>query len=339
MKILNEVNFVESVGADRWIGAGYKDAFEELGHEVLWLTSAHDFKLRLEEVNPGILFIGLERITAKTAPILLDARKRGTKVVVAVSSVFDPNSETIKIIKEQEVADLYRGETEKAWMTDFIEATERPYFVTANALNPKYHFPTTPDKKYECDIVFLGANLPLKKELFNELLFPLQKKYNVKLFGPGWTLRDKALRALAYSARRMKLSKLNDIISKQRITVPLEDENKLYSSAKISINIHERREGPTKNHVILNERTFKIPGCGGFEICDYIPPKEVLRRYFREDEVVYAENSKDWFDKIYHYLNHPEEREAIRQKGTKRALADHTYKHRALEILEALGIN
>ena len=85
----------------------------------------------------------------------------------------------------------------------------------------------------------------------------------------------------------------------------------------------------------MNERTFKIPACGGFEICDFVPP---LRRYFNEEEMVMADDKRgnwvdDWFRKIEYYLHHEKEKEAIRCKGITRALRDHMYTNRVRDIL------
>jgi spore maturation protein CgeB len=159
----------------------------------------------------------------------------------------------------------------------------------------------------------------------------------MKLYGPGWTIRDKTLRAAGYAARRIGLNGLNDWASKRRVTVPAEEENQLYSSAKICINLHEARQAWNINHVILNERTFKIPACGGFEVMDFVQPESVLSNYFTESEMVCAKDEKDWFEKIDYYLTHDREREEIKKHGTDRALLDHLYTNRAKAILQKLS--
>jgi hypothetical protein len=337
MRVLYPINFIASVGADRWMGNGYKDAFEDLGHEVFWIQSSDPIESRIKETVPDIVFLAYERLKLSDAPVLENFRKRGGKVAVFVNSEFNEDSECFRVLKEHDVADLYRGETEPEWMKEFEEKTGKSYFLTPNAAHERLHFPVAPVKKYQADIVFLGANLPLKKELFEKLLFPLQKKYNVKLYGPGWTAKDDILRTAAYAARKAGLAGLNDRLSRLRITVPPQEENQLYSSAKICINLHEARTGAGKNRVILNERTFKIPACGGFEICDFITPESVLRKYFNEDEMVYARDAEDWFRKIDHYMGHDDERERIRKKGAERALREHLYTNRIRLILEKLG--
>ena len=78
---------------------------------------------------------------------------------------------------------------------------------------------------------------------------------------------------------------------------------------------------------------------GGFGICDFVPPEIALRRYFTADEMVYAKDEKDWFDKIDYYLKHDAEREEIKKKGTARALRDHMYTNRVKDILKKLNIS
>jgi spore maturation protein CgeB len=349
MKILNHVNYVGGLGADRWIGSGLRDAFEELGHQFYWLTSAENFGARLDEVLPDILLASQSQLNPKNLAAITVHRKRGMRVVMRVDSFFDRDPIVKEILTKEDPADIYYGEVEPPHMDHFEKVTGKKYVVIANAAHHKLHFPGKFSKKYECDIVFLGAWLPKKKEAFEKILFPLRKKYKVRLYGPGWTMKDNFLRGAGLLSRKLGLDALNRFISDVRMTVPAEEERDLYTSAKICLNLHER--GPEAN-VLLNERTFKIPACGGFEICDFVPP---LRRYFTEKEVVMAvppagwsetvgaddnvsEWADDWFDKIDYYLKHDAERKKIQEAGTKRALRDHTYKNRVEQMFKLLGI-
>src|SRR5207248_8747832 len=56
-----------------------------------------------------------------------------------------------------------------------------------------------------------------------------------------------------------------------------------YSSAKICLNFHEREPDGSQPHYIVNQRTFKIPACGGFQMCDEVP---AIRKYFSDSEIV-----------------------------------------------------
>jgi len=339
VKILHQINYIGGLGADRWIGNGFKDAFEDLGHEFFWLEEVHDFAARIRKISPDILMIAQSKLNRTNLPVIMAGRKRGMKVVLRVDSFFDQESEMRNILIHENPADLYYGEVENPWMGRFKEVTRKPYSVIANAAHERQHIPGKHVKKYECDIVFLGAMMPNKREALEMLLLPLKKKYKVKIYGPNWTLGDNAMRLAGLIARKVGLMKANEAIQNMRLSVPVAEEKNLYASAKIAVNIHERGDN-IDSHVILNERTFKIPACGGFEICDFVPP---LRNYFAPEEMVMADNAKgdwvqDWFEKIDYYVRHDEERKKIQEAGTRRALEKHTYIQRVQEILKKLEI-
>ncbi len=71
---------------------------------------------------------------------------------------------------------------------------------------------------------------------------------------------------------------------------------------------------------------------GGFEITDDVA---VIRKYFKEgEEIVIAEDSKDWYEKIDYYIKNPEKRIKIMEAGKARVLKDHTYINRAKKIID-----
>jgi len=331
MKILYYIPYPHSTGADHWIYEGWKGAFKDLGHEFFEATDYDDLKAKVELTNPDIFFVAnLCDIVLKHSETLKWIRNKGIKIFLIV--YWPLKKEEVKIIKEEEIADIYFGEREPESMVEFEKLTGRKYVLIPNAANKLLHFPTKPVKKYQYDVVYLGAKLPHKKWFTNNVLFPLTKKYNVGIFGPYWTLKDNLLRAGQKICRKIRFVKGADFFNKFRIIIPPEEENQLYSSAKICLNFHEREADGSQPHYILNQRTFKIPACGGFEICDYVP---ALRKYFFEDEVVMAAlDPKDWFEKIDYYLTHEEERRKIQEKGTIRALKDHTYHNRVKQVVD-----
>jgi spore maturation protein CgeB len=50
-------------------------------------------------------------------------------------------------------------------------------------------------------------------------------------------------------------------------------------------------------------------------------------------------NQHELLDKIRFYLDHEGEAEAIRKAGLKRALAEHTYQNRFMQLFATLGLN
>lgn len=333
MKILYHIPYPNGMGADRWIYEGWRDAFLDLGHEFFELTVFDDLREKLIKLSPNIFMTAMNLLDfQKIIGILKETRKRGTKIFLWVHwPPYKGLEKAGEFLENEDIADIYFGEREPEGMGDFEQKTGKKYYVIPNAANRKLHFPTDPVKKYEYDIVYLGAYLPKKKWFFKKVLLPLTRKYKVGIFGPHWTLKDKTFGFFQKFCRIIKFKYGIDVINKFRITIPPEEENKLYSSAKISLNFHERESDGSQSHYILNQRTFKIPACGGFEICDYVP---ALRKYFTEDEMVMADlDPQDWFRKIDYYIKHENERKKIQEKGTLRALKEHTYHNRVEQII------
>ncbi|TRZ80984.1 hypothetical protein D4R86_03335 [bacterium] len=333
MKILYHIKQPRGMGAHRFIYDGYKNAWQDLGHEFLPLTDKDNLKQKLIGTKPDLFFASLDYLHfPQDIKTIKKARSLGIKVFMGVGHLFDRDPNILKIMQDPEFADLYYGEKEPECMAHFKKLIGKDYHTIAHAADKLHHFPVAPSKKYAYDIAFLGAKLPMKKWFFDEILIPLTKKYKVGIFGPYWTIKDNFLRAIQAGTRKIKLARTSDFINKLRITLPIEDESLLYSSAKISLNFHERESDGSQPNYILNQRTFKIPACGGFEICDDVP---ALRKYFKEDEMVIAKlSAKEWFEKIDYYLTHDKEREKIKKAGTKRALKDHTYHNRVEQIIK-----
>lgn len=329
MKILYYIPYPNGLGADHWIYQGWKNAFIDLGHEFSEVYEQDDWEARIIETNPDIFFIANSIQIASRRNALAQARELGIKVFMIVDWPQPPGN--IDLIRELEIADVYFGEREPQSMEEFRRLTRKEYHLVPNAADKTMHFPTDPVNKYKYDIVYLGAYLPKKKRMFNEVLIPLTRKYKVGLFGPGRTLKDNILRAGQRFCRRVGFINGADALNRRRISVPPEEENQLYSSAKICLNFHEREADGTQPHYILNQRTFKIPACGGFEICDYVP---ALRKYFAEDEVVMADSPEDWANKVDYFLNNDLERERIQARASQRAHRDHTYHNRVEQVLQ-----
>jgi spore maturation protein CgeB len=184
-----------------------------------------------------------------------------------------------------------------------------------------------PAEKFRADISFIGTYLAQKRRFFAEQVFPLSRKYDLRLYGQDWT---RLARARSWLQKAGQYFNVPGLRSLQKPSLALEDERRIYASSVVSINIHEdyqRRYGGD-----CNERTFKIPLAGGFEITDDVA---CIRKYFRAgEEIVVAENLSDWFEKIDHYIRNPGERLAIIEAGRRRVLAEHTYVHRARRLLE-----
>jgi hypothetical protein len=112
--------------------------------------------------------------------------------------------------------------------------------------------------------------------------------------------------------------------------------NKIYARSKIAIG--DTLNINFKYPYYSSDRLFESTGRGGFTI---YPNIFGLDKYFKDKkEIVFYEhgNLEDLKNKIDYYLEHDNEREAIRMAGHERAKTDHTYLNRWKTILEELGL-
>lgn len=328
MRVLYHIPYPAEVGADRWIYEAWRFAYEDLGHEVYELCAGDDATDRVKEVAPDLFYTAYNFFSLRRDQALLRwIRGQGTKIFMRVDWPRTP--EEVDVMRTGEIADVYVGEREPESMVEFEEATKQTYRLVPNAANRRYHFPTPPTAKYDYDIAYLGAYLPKKRNAFDEILMPLARKYRVGIFGPYWTTADSVLRACSKLGKTVGFRRGVEWVERRRVQIPPHEENLLYSSAKICVNFHERAPDGGQPHYIVNQRAFKIPACGGFQLCDHVP---ALRRYFDPDEVVMAEDPKEWMSLVDYYLAHEDERMRIQRKGADRAHRDHLSHNRVAQI-------
>lgn len=165
----------------------------------------------------------------------------------------------------------------------------------------------------KCDVGFVGGYWPYKGYVIDSYLTPLLEKFNlnVKIFG----------------------NQLWPHVNQYCGILDDQDVKNLFVSASICPNLSEPHAH--KYGMDLNERTFKILTAGGFCIMDNIA---AAKKVFTEG-VVFAEDPKDFKEKIFHYLK-PEnwgERQRILRAGRNLVLKSHTNFHRAASILEGFS--
>lgn len=84
-----------------------------------------------------------------------------------------------------------------------------------------------------------------------------------------------------------------------------------------------------------NMRLFEATGVGTLLITDW---KQNLHEIFEPGkEVVAYQSPEECVELIHYYLEHEGEREAIARAGQKRTLRDHTYYHRAQELVDIVS--
>jgi spore maturation protein CgeB len=160
--------------------------------------------------------------------------------------------------------------------------------------------------RYGAALSFVGSRYPYRERFVREL-----RDYPLRLWGAGWTrTRDPALRSLVAGG-------------------PLFGRDKLcvYAGSTLSLNQHH----PMNDIVGVNTRTFELAAAGACQVVDY---KEDLATLFKPgEEVVAYRDLAELRQQLDRYLAQPDEARAIGENARRRAVAEHTLRHRIEEML------
>lgn len=346
MNILYHWPNPDTIYAGRTIAYGYRHAYSHLGHNFQFLTPQRSQHELLITHRPDIFITSLSSLSLRflDLSLLKLARRNGTKVFVNVPFWQSPLSrwrvtespsiadmpERITLMASGCYGDIYfnaceQGDPRMEGFAKVIGYQPRTLLLAADALVLFPHF----EAAFQADLSFVGTCLPEKRHFFDDVFFPCAKRHRVRAFGQDWTPWERMVGLLQRTGQYYNLPVLKRL---QKPPLLLADEQKIYSSSLISVNVHE---GYQRQYGDLNERTFKIPLAGGFEIIDAVL---TITKYFLEDkEIVVAHSDADWREKIEHYLANPEKRGPIIQAGRQRVLKEHTYHHRVATMLQWYG--
>lgn len=182
-------------------------------------------------------------------------------------------------------------------------------FLVAQGCDPQEHRKIELDsrdkEKFGSDISFIGSGYSERVKFFENL-----SAYNLKLWGGGWQ----------NSSLLMKCAQEEPVYGLKK--------TKIYNATKISLNML-----PVQINGVQC-RIFEVTACGGFIISE--AKKDIELYYDIGKEIITYENIDDLKEKVDYYLCHPNEREVIAELGRKRAITQHTYKHRVKQILEII---
>ena len=159
------------------------------------------------------------------------------------------------------------------------------------------------------DIACVGWAYPNRLQLFEGLL-----DFDLRLWGMGWD----ASPALAGRFRNEPVHGLK--------------KTKIYNAARIVVNL----QSTTYQTDGVTCRPFEVAACGGF--CLSEPKKDLAAFFTPGEEMVTFEDAADLREKAAYYLAHEDERRAIAARARARALREHTYEHRARQVVATLGM-
>jgi spore maturation protein CgeB len=161
-------------------------------------------------------------------------------------------------------------------------------------------------QRYGAALSFVGSRYPYRERFVCEL-----PDYPLRLWGAGWSRsKNPAVRRLVAGG-------------------PLFGRDKLcvYAGSTLSLNQHH----PMNDIVGVNTRTFELAAAGACQVVDY---KEDLATLFKPGEEVLAyRDLPELRRQLDYYLARPDEARAIGENARRRAVAEHTLRHRIEEML------
>ncbi|WP_010268037.1 CgeB family protein [Paenibacillus senegalensis] len=113
-----------------------------------------------------------------------------------------------------------------------------------------------------------------------------------------------------------------------RSNVYLHELAKVYGRSKIVINVTADWSSS------INMRLFEGMGCGALVLSDYVPGMEQL--FEDKKHLVLFQNRDELLDHIDYYLNNLDQAQKIANAGYQHLLANHTYRHRARELVNII---
>jgi len=188
-----------------------------------------------------------------------------------------------------------------------------------HAFDPDLHRPVrlTQDDiaRYQCDVSFIGTWSPKKEKLLTSLA-AARPNLRLRVWGDQW---DRANGAGALAKH-----------IEHRAVVGAEYPRAIAAST-INLGIlSERRTGSSDGDRITS-RTFHTPACGGFLLHERTD--EVLQIFCDGSSIVCYRDEAEMLERVDEYLNAPDRRHAIAERGRRVVESEHSWDARIQEIL------
>jgi spore maturation protein CgeB len=170
-------------------------------------------------------------------------------------------------------------------------------------------------RRYGSPLSFMGAGYHNRRRFFNILL-----DRPFKIWGSDWPASDPLWRLVQEKGRR----------------VNSEETAMIFNGTDVNVNLHSStsHDGVNPFGDFVNPRTFEIAACGAFQLVDR---RSLLPEHFVPGkELVCFSGREDFLDLADRYLAHAEERREYASRARERVLAEHTYRDRMREMLEAV---
>ena len=303
---------------------GFADAFLEMGHDV-HIMKAQDFFMvkkaqeeirKIVEFRPDfVLGYGFSAVIRIENSHFFAAMKIPTVHYFADDPFHPGTKPDLQLVADDRLASIC------VWDRNYIEPLSESGFTNVHylplAANTKVFRKLDPDEyekiEYKCRISFAGNGD-----------IPGRLPYLAKLTDLGLTVFGDESRWLKHAGHTPVFKAYRGFLRSE------EELCALYNTAMINLNITVG-QGKTS----ANFRVFSVTASGGFLLTDY---KDDLEDLFDIDsEIVCYRTPEELRRKVAYYLSNPVEMKRIAEAGHRRTLKNHTFVHRAAEILDYIG--
>jgi len=165
-------------------------------------------------------------------------------------------------------------------------------------------------------------------EIFKPL--PVSKDYDVTFIGAAYGMRRKFIEKLRNTGIRIAC------FGQDWGTRFVTDDEKIEIFSRSRINLGVGGVGSSDRITCVKGRDIEVPGSGNVLLTLY--DAELARLWCVGKEILCYYNEIDCIEQIRYYLERPHEAEAIGRAARERALREHTWTHRLVELLRWMGI-
>lgn len=189
------------------------------------------------------------------------------------------------------------------------------------AVDPQVYAPcslTEADRReYGADVSFVGAGYQNRRVLLPRWL---SSEWTFKLWGNEWE----------------GAAELVSVLQRGGARIDTETCRKVFNASTINLNLHSYN-GPSLDPQadFVNPRTFELAACGAFQLTD---ERTLLPELFSEQEIVRFGSPDEVPQLIRRWLHDREARGAVAEAARRRALTQHTYRHRMEDLLAVIGL-
>lgn len=197
---------------------------------------------------------------------------------------------------------------------EYLGFGARAYSSIYNGLDPETHHPVPPNPALACDVAFIGNRLPDREQRVEDLFLHAAELAPDKEFllgGEGWS--DKPLPSNVRWIGH----------------VPTGDHNRVNCSAGMVMNIN--RSSMADAGFSPPTRVFEVAGAGACLLCDDWPGMDDCFEPGRE--ILIVRSAEDVIDALHRF--NAADRSRIGAALHARALRDHTYAQRAIQVEQA----